>query len=134
MAAWLTDVVVMAEAGGEGEQPERDAGAEAGESAGAVAFEPELAFAGPDDRFDPLADLPERPVAGLLVVAIGAQEARAEVCHEGLELSSREALVGDDGVAIEGARSSISARDFPLGLVGGGELEAIGMPSGAHSR
>src|SRR5688572_2092485 len=86
VAAWLTDVVVMDEAGGEGEQAERDADADAGECAAAVAFERQWPLAGPDDRFDPLADRAQRAVAARLVFAIGPQEPGAEAGHVGLEL------------------------------------------------
>src|SRR3954447_16924598 len=100
VAAWVPDVVVMDESGGEGEQPQCDADADAGDGAAAVAFERELALAGPDDRFDPLADGAQRAVVGRLVFAVGPQEAGVQAGHVRLELLAREALVGDDGVAI----------------------------------
>src|SRR5918995_3149206 len=86
VAAGFADLPVVPEAGGEGEQPHADAGAETGEGAGAVALEPELAFAGPEDRFDPLADVPERSVAAGLVLAVGAQEGCAALSDEALEV------------------------------------------------
>src|SRR5436190_3165885 len=45
----------MPEPGGEGEEPQPGAGAQARECAGAVALEAELSLASPKDRFDPLA-------------------------------------------------------------------------------
>ncbi len=45
VAAGVSDSLVVGEAGCEREQSERDAAGEAGEGAGAVAFEAELAFA-----------------------------------------------------------------------------------------
>src|SRR6266516_4157791 len=45
--ARLTDLGVMPEPGGEGEEPQPDAGAQARECAGAVALEAELSLAGP---------------------------------------------------------------------------------------
>jgi|SRR5215216_4957076 len=69
--ARLTDLGVMPEPGGEGEEPQPDAGAQARECAGAVALEAELSLAGPKDRFDPLAHAPERSEAERLVLAIG---------------------------------------------------------------
>src|SRR5215211_1644678 len=63
VAAWITDVVVVQDAGGEGEQAQRDADADAAQGSSAVGVEGELALAGPDDRFDPLADGPEGAVA-----------------------------------------------------------------------
>src|SRR5215211_9092608 len=100
VAAWVTDVVVVDEAGGEGEQSQGDADADAGDGASAVAFEGELALAGPKHRLDPLADRAQRPVAAIFVAAVGAQEARTNAGHVGLEFIAREALVGDDGVAL----------------------------------
>src|SRR5918992_4256245 len=94
--AWLADLPVLPEARGEREQAQGDADAETGEGAGAVAFEAELAFAGPEHRFDALADEPERAVAWLLVAAVGAQEPRSLLGDEALEVLAREALVGDE--------------------------------------
>src|SRR5579859_5849824 len=91
VAAWVTDCLVVGEAGCEREQAQGDADAEAGECSAAVAFECELAFGGPDCGFDPLADGAERPVAGRFVFAVGAQEARAEAGHVCLELLAGEA-------------------------------------------
>src|ERR671931_1317851 len=93
VAAWVTDVVVVDEAGGEGQEPERDAGAEPRQGAGAVGFEGELALAGPDDGFDPLADRAERSVAMGFVAAVGAQEVCAEIGHEFFELLAGETFV-----------------------------------------
>src|SRR5947208_9433624 len=66
--ARLTDLGVMPEPGGEGEEPQPDAGAQARECAGAVALEAELSLAGPKDRFDPLAHAPE-PASDTLEIA-----------------------------------------------------------------
>src|SRR6266508_6309349 len=90
VAAWVTDVVVVDESGGERQEPERDAGADAGQGAGAVGFEGELALAGPDDRLDPLAHRPEGAVTVGFVAAVGAQEAGAEGGHDLLELLAGE--------------------------------------------
>src|SRR5215218_6336831 len=86
VAAWVTDVVVVQKSGGEGEQPERDAGADAGQGSPAVGFEGELALAGPDDRFDPLAHRAQGAVAVGFVAAVGPEEVRAEAGHDLLEL------------------------------------------------
>src|SRR5918994_6935158 len=99
VAAWVADLVVVPEGGREGEQPESDARAEAGQGACSVALEPELSLAGCEHRLDPLADRSERPEAGRLVFAGRAQKARPAVCHERLELAPGEALVGDHCVA-----------------------------------
>src|SRR5438128_11002938 len=70
--ARLTDLGVMPDPGGEGEEPQPDAGAKARECAGAVALEAELSLAGPKDRFDPLAHAPERSGLERLVLAISS--------------------------------------------------------------
>ena|SRR5829696_6206446 len=72
--AKLTDLGVMPKPGGEGEEPQPDAGAQARECAGAVALEAELSLAGPKDRFDPLAHAPERSELERLILAIGMKE------------------------------------------------------------
>src|SRR5919197_2551860 len=122
MAAWVTDVVVVDESGGEGEQPEGHADAHAGNGAAAVAFERELAFAGPEHGFDPLADRAERAVAAIFVAAIGAQKAGAAAGDVALELLTREALVGDDGVALQRDAFEQLGRDLTLGRVGWRQL------------
>src|SRR4051812_16219050 len=94
VAAWVTDVMVVQDAGGEGEQAQRDAGAEAFDGAAAVCFQGELALAGPDDRLDPLADRSAAAVAAGFVFAVGSEEMRAERGHVLLELLASEAFVG----------------------------------------
>src|SRR5437867_4309472 len=79
--ARLTDLGVMPEPGGEGEEPQPDAGAQARECAGAVALEAELSLAGPKDRFDPLAHAPERSELERLVLAIGTKELGSAIGH-----------------------------------------------------
>ena len=65
-AGGSAEVVVERDAGGEREQPLADAGSQAVQGAGAVAFEREQVFAGPEDALDPLADRGQvRPVAGI---------------------------------------------------------------------
>src|SRR5215207_10768806 len=94
VSARVTDLLVVDETRGEREQSERDAGAQALDRASSVRFEGELAFAGPEHRFNPLADPPERPVAARFVFAVGAQEPRAPAGHDLLELFAGKALVG----------------------------------------
>lgn len=55
-AAGSGEPVVAADAGGECEEPGCDAWEEVAWRAGAVAFEQEEVFAGPEDRLDPLPD------------------------------------------------------------------------------
>src|SRR5918996_2039121 len=133
VAAGFADLPVVPEAGGEGQQAQADPGAETGEGAGAVALEAELAFAGPEDRFDPLADVPERAVAARLVLAVGAQKGCPPLGDEALEVLTREAFVCDEHVA--GERHSLEQLfgDLALGGVGGCELEGDrGAVSSAH--
>src|SRR6476620_5689254 len=85
-SCWLVGEVVVPDPGGQREQSQADAGAESGQGAGAVAFEAELAFAGPDGRFDPLAHSAEAAVATRFVVAVGKQEGRARLGHQGFEV------------------------------------------------
>src|SRR5213596_2771907 len=121
--ARLTDLGVMPEPGGEGEEPQPDAGAQARECAGAVALEAELSLAGPKDRFDPLAHAPERSELERLVLAIGTKELGSAIGHPALELGAGEALVGDDGEAGERDPLEHLARDLSLGSICRGELE-----------
>jgi hypothetical protein len=63
-------LVVEGDRGGEAAESGEDPFAESGEGAGAVAFEGEELFAGPEDRFDPLADGREmRPCSAFVLVA-----------------------------------------------------------------
>ncbi len=52
--AWASELVVEADGGGEGAEACEDSFSEAGEGAGAVAFEGEEVFAGPEDALDAL--------------------------------------------------------------------------------
>src|SRR5215213_8967900 len=77
-AWWASEPVVEVDAGGEGEQALSDAGAEDAEGAGAVVFEAEEVFAGPEDRLDLLPDRRQVQVAVRFVFAGGAQQRGAE--------------------------------------------------------
>src|SRR5581483_450366 len=123
MTPRLTDLAVMPEPRGEGEQAQGDPGTEAGQGASAVALQPELALAGPEHRLDPLADPPQRAEAGSLVLAVRPEEGGSAEPHELLELPPGEALVRDHGVAGERHPLEHLAGDVPLGGIGGGELE-----------
>src|SRR5271157_3075919 len=77
-AAWAAEFVVEVDACGECEEALEDAFFDAVEGAGAVAFEGEQVFAGPEDRLDPLPDRCEvRPLPGL-VFASGTDEGGVE--------------------------------------------------------
>src|SRR6266511_534865 len=92
LAAGLAEQPVEPTAGGEGEQALRDARDESFERARVVALERELPLGCLDDRFDPLTNAAERSEAGLLVLAVGAQQLAAEGGDELLELLAGETL------------------------------------------
>src|SRR5215210_8368017 len=78
-ACWPAEPVVEVDAGGECEQALGDAGAEVSEGAGAVAFEAQEVFAGPEDRLDSLADRGEVRASLGFGLAGGAQQGAAEL-------------------------------------------------------
>src|SRR5919198_1913871 len=85
----VADLVGVPDGGGQGEQALADAGAQAGQGAGAVAFQAEFVFGGPDDGFEPLADAAEGAVAVGLVAPVGAGEGAAEGEAGGFEVRAR---------------------------------------------
>ena len=93
VASGLGDELVVPERGGEGEQSQGDAGGQAGVGAPAVAFEGELALAGPEDRFDPLADGAQGAVADGFALAVGAQECATLLASRGSRTVDRVRLV-----------------------------------------
>jgi hypothetical protein len=118
----LVDVVVEPDAGGQCEQFGRDSCSEPVEAAGAVAFESETVFEGPEDRFDALADPGQRGSAGVLVAAGWAQDRCAEAFGDvGLEVAAGVALVADDQLAAVQPDLEQPQRDVAFVLVGGGE-------------
>src|SRR5574338_791677 len=123
--AWgAVEAVVEADRGGEGEEAAVDAGAQAVQAAGGVAFEGEQVFAGVEDRFDPLSDWGEVGAAVGLVFAAGPDDRRLEVSRGLFELAAGVAFVADDGegtVRIE-AGEQLEA-DVSLGGLGRGELQ-----------
>ena len=94
-AWWAAEAVVEADRGGEGEEAGSDAGSEAVEGAGAVAFEGEEVFAGLEDRFDPLPDRGEVGPAGGFVFAAGPDDRGVEFGGGVFELAAGVALVAD---------------------------------------
>src|SRR5829696_3690911 len=125
VTAGVADVPVVPEAGGEREQALGDAGHQAGHRVGAMAFKRELALDRVDDRLDPLAHAAEATEPGLFVFAVGAQEERAKLGHQGLKVLAGEALVGDHGVAVEFDARSISAATSRSGALAGASSKAI---------
>src|SRR5579884_1752767 len=69
-AWWPAESVVETDGGCEREEAAADAGAQAVQGAGAVAFEAEQVFAGLEDRFDPLPDRRQVRAAAGLVLAV----------------------------------------------------------------
>ena len=120
-AAGSVEVVVEPDAGGEGEEFGGDAGAEAVEGSGVVAFEPEAVFEGPEDRFDVLADGGEVGAVSGFVFAFGSGDQRVVSfgCGRG-QLPTDVALVGDDDLAAVQTEGEQSERDLAFFLVGRG--------------
>jgi hypothetical protein len=109
---------VVPDAGVEGEEPLDDAGLESCGDAAAVAFEAELAFQGPDDGLDALAEPVRERALLLLVLAGGADQGQSQAAagEELLGALSGQALVGDDGGAGRGAVRRLAFQGLP-GLV-----------------
>ena len=96
--------LVVPDGGGEGEESLQDARYDARGGAPAVAFEAELGFEGPEDRFDDLAQRPqERPArSGGFCFDGGADQGDARVCELLLEGGAAVALIRDEGLAAAG--------------------------------
>ena len=91
--------MVEADAGGECEQSGRDAGGEVAWGAGAVSFEGEQVFAGPEDRLDPLSNRREVWPGLWLGLSGRPQDGGAEFGDGIGELAAGVALVADDRLA-----------------------------------
>src|SRR5262245_13861611 len=94
-AWWSAEAVVERDGGREREEACADAGAEAVEGAGAVAFEGEQVFAGLEDRFDPLSEWCEVEPAAGFVSAAWANDRRVELSGGVFELAAYIALVAE---------------------------------------
>src|SRR4249920_997169 len=98
--AWgSAEAVVEGDCGCECEKPYLDAGGEAVEGAGAVAFEREQVFAGLEDRFDALTDRREVRPAGGFVSAARPDDGGVELPRQGFEVAAGVALVADHAQA-----------------------------------
>ena len=129
------ELVVEPDAGGEREEFGGDAGSEAVQGSGVVAFEPELVFEGPEDRLDALADRGEMRAVSGLVSAAGSQHHGAVAFGDGGgELFAGVALVGDDRLAAAQADRQQAQRDVAFFWSAGARIAARGVPSGAASR
>jgi hypothetical protein len=128
-------LVVEGDAGGEGAEACEDAFSETGQGAGAVAFQRQEVFAGPEDALDALADRREvRAVAGL-VFAARSDERGAAVGDLGGELAAGVALVAEQcfvAVAV-GAVEEFEA-DFAFVDLRRGELQRSRGAVGGEDR
>src|SRR5579884_1939287 len=123
-AAGSAELVVEADAGGEAEEALEDALAQAGEGAGAVAFQGEQVFAGPEDRFDSLPDRCEVRASTGFVFAAGADDRGVELVDSLSELAAGVALVAEERFAAV-ALTELEQFETDLALIalGRGELE-----------
>jgi len=126
--AWgSAELVVESDGGGEGEEALADAGSESVEGSGAVSFECEQVFAGPEDRFDSLSDGGQaQPGLGFVFAGWPGDE-RVEDGGVVFELAAGVAFVADHGqgaVALDAAEQLQA--DVTLGCLGGGECERSG--------
>src|SRR5215211_1602035 len=91
--AGASELVVEGYRGGRAAEALQDAFSESGEGAGAVAFEGEQVFAGPEDRFDALADRCQVRAGAALVGASGPHDGGVALSDGGGERASGVALV-----------------------------------------
>src|SRR5436305_1397149 len=94
-AAGAAELVVEGDAGGEGEEALEDAVSDAEQGAGAVAFEREQLFAGPEDRLDSLPDRRELRARSGFVSAAGPDDGGVEFGAGLRALAAGVTLVGD---------------------------------------
>src|SRR5213592_824923 len=92
---WAAESVVEADRRGEREEASADAGAEAVQAAGAVAFEGEEVFAGLEDRLDPLPDRRQVRSAAGFVFAPRPDDRRVEFGGGAFELAAGVAFVAE---------------------------------------
>jgi hypothetical protein len=130
--AWASELVVDGDCRGEAAEAGENAFPEAGQGAGAVAFEGEEVFAGPEDRFDALADRREvRAVTGF-VFAARADERGIALADLGGEVSPGVALVAQQRFAAVAADAvQKHEADFALVDLRRDEFQCSGVPSGA---
>src|SRR5947209_10148640 len=128
-AWWTAESVVERDRGGEGEEAGGDPCPEPGQGAGTVALEREEVLAGPEDRFDPLADRGQVRTAAGLVPAPRAHDQRLERGGVGLELAAGVALVADHGQMARAVHAPQQRQaDLALADLRAGQLE---RPRGA---
>jgi len=134
-AARSSELVVEDDAGGEAEEALEDAFSDSGQGAGAVAFEGEEVFAGPEDRLDALADRREmEPSSGFVFAARphdrGVQFADFErEVAAGVALVAQQRFTADAGVRASSSRPT--SRSSRLGEV---SVSALGCRPARRSR
>ena len=107
-AWWAAGLPVEVDGGAEGEDASGDAGEEAQECLGQVAFEGELLLERLHDRFDPLADEADRRLRPLALVGSGgAQDDRSEFACDLFELTP-----GGAGVTVVAGRNGVVVFDL----------------------
>src|SRR3954467_5708117 len=115
-AAGAAESVVEGDGGGQRGEAAGEADAQLVQFAGAVAFEAENVFGGPEDRLDPLADRGQVRPSSRFVFASRAVDRRVQRLQIDLELAAAEVLVTDDDQHLAGL--ALAARD---------ELQADGL-------
>src|SRR4029453_16650631 len=134
-AAWAAELVVEGDAGGEGEEALEDAFSDAGEGAGAVAFECEQVFAGPEDRLDALPDRGEVWAVPRFISAAGANDGRVELADGVRELPAGVALVAEQRFpAVAFAAGEQLESDLAFVSFGRGERQRSGGAVGREDR
>jgi len=112
--AWASELMVERDRCGVAAEPREDAFTQTGEGTGAVSFEGEELFAGPEDRFDSLADRREVRSVPAFVLAAGPDDRGAELVDCGCELASGVPLVADQHLAASAAAAVLAvARRAP---------------------
>src|ERR1035441_4263826 len=91
-AGGAAELVVERDSRGERGEAHRHAYEQVVQGAGAVAFETEDVFGGPEDRFDSLADRREVRAAALLVFAAGAPDLGVKRGEGGFALDAADGL------------------------------------------
>src|SRR6202012_5626047 len=89
-------------------------------------FQRELAFAGPEDRLDPLAQLAEGAKPRGLTLAVRTAQLTAQAADELLKLRAGEAFVGQEEVAVQVQPVEHLPGALTLPAVGREELKADG--------
>ncbi len=134
-AAGAVELVVECDGGGEADEALQDAFAQAGECAGAVAFEREDVFAGPEDALDALADRRQvRPAAGL-VTSAGPHDRGVQFADGCGERAAGVALVAEqDLAALAATAREQPERDVALVDLWRGECQGAWCAIGREDR